>query len=153
MQRRSGLASVTVMLLVAVGLAAPIAARAPAPPFKAYVDMKTFMQHVLSPAAQVIWRSNATIIDANGEHDLSPRTDADWENLVTGTATLVEATNGLLIPQRLRDPAWVGHVRNLARAAEKAYQGAEHHDLKAVSEVSDQLDGLCAACHRQYGLE
>ena len=153
MQRRSGLAHLIAMILVALGLAAPTAARAPAPAFKAYVDMKTFMQHVLSPAAQVIWRSNAIIIDVTGEHDLSPRTDADWESIVTGSATQVEAANGLLIPQRVRDPAWVGHVQNLARAAEKAYQGAENHDLKAVSEISDQLDGLCAACHRQYGLE
>ena len=139
--------------LVAAALCAPTAARAPAAPFRAHVDMKTFMEHVLTPAARVIWRANGIIIDANGEHDLSPRTDDDWEQIVSGAATLAEATNALLIPERVRDAAWVRHARNLADAAKNAYQGAENHDLKAVSEVSDKLDGLCAACHRQYGLE
>ena len=30
-----------------------------APPFKPYVDMKTFMEHVLTPAAKVVWPVHA----------------------------------------------------------------------------------------------
>ena len=121
--------------------------------FVAHVDMKTFMDHVLSPAAAVIWRANGIVIDAKGEHDLSPKSDEDWEQIVGGAATLAEATNALMIPQRALDPEWNTYVKKLADAADKAYRGAEAHDLKAVSEVSDQLDGICAACHRHYGLE
>jgi hypothetical protein len=123
------------------------------PPFEPHVDMKTFMDHVLSPAAAVIWRSNGIVIDAKGEHDLSPKSDDDWELIVSGAATLAEATNALMIPQRALDPEWNSYVKKLADAADKAYRAAEAHDLKAVSEVSDQLDGICAACHRHYGLE
>jgi hypothetical protein len=123
------------------------------PPFKAHVDLQTFMEHVLSPAAAVIWRSNAIVIDKDGEHDLSPKTDEDWEKLVTGTATLAEATNALMIPERVRDQAWNPYVQKLAEAANKAYRAAEEHDLKSIWEVSDQLDGICAACHRHYGVE
>ena len=126
---------------------------ATAPPFQAYVDMKTFMEHVLSPAAAIIWKVNGVVIDAKGEHDLSPKTDDDWEQLVSGAATLAEATNALMIPQRARDPSWNPYVKKLADAADKAYRAAEAHDLKSISEVSDQLDGICAACHRHYGLE
>jgi hypothetical protein len=126
---------------------------ATAPPFQAYVDMKTFMEHVLSPAAAIIWKVNGVVIDAKGEHDLSPKTDDDWEQIVSGAATLAEATNALMIPQRARDPSWNPYVKKLADAADKAYRAAEAHDLKSISEVSDQLDGICAACHRHYGLE
>ena len=122
-------------------------------PFVPHVDMKTFMEHVLSPAAAVIWKSNGIVIDAKGEHDLSPKSDDDWEQIVSGAATLAEATNALMIPQRALDSEWNAYVKKLADAADKAYRGAEAHDLKAVSEVSDQLDGICAACHRHYGLE
>jgi hypothetical protein len=122
-------------------------------PFKAYVDTKTFMEHVLSPAAAIIWKVNGIIIDEKGEHDLSPKSDDDWEQIVSGAATLAESTNALMIPERARDPAWNGYVKKLADAADKAYHAAEAHDLKSVSEVSDQLDGICAACHRHYGLE
>jgi hypothetical protein len=124
-----------------------------AQPFQAHVDMKTFMEHVLSPAAAIIWRVNGTVIDAKGEHDLSPKTDDDWEQVVSGAATLAEATNALMIPERARDADWNRYAKKLADAADKAYRAAEAHDLKSVSEVSDQLDGICAACHRHYGLE
>jgi hypothetical protein len=125
----------------------------PTPPFRPHVDMKTFMAHVLSPAAASIWKVNALVIDEHGEHDLSPKSDEDWEQVVSGTATLAEATNALMIPQRTRDRQWNRYVKKLADAADKAYRAAEAHDLKSVSEVSDRLDGICAACHRHYGLE
>jgi hypothetical protein len=122
-------------------------------PFQPHVDMKTFMEHVLSPAAAIIWKVNGLVIDEKGEHDLSPKSDDDWEQVVSGAAMLAEATNALMIPQRVRDQDWNRYVKQLADAADKAYRGAEAHDLKSVSEVSDQLDGICAACHRHYGLE
>jgi hypothetical protein len=123
------------------------------PPFQAHVDMKTFMEHVLGPAAAIIWKVNGLVIDEKGEHDLSPKSDDDWEQIVSGAATLAEATNALMIPQRARDRDWNRYVTKLADAANKAYRAAEAHDLKSISEVSDQLDGICAACHRHYGLE
>jgi hypothetical protein len=125
----------------------------PAEQFQAHVDMRTFMEHVLTPAAKVIWRVNGVVIDEKGEHDLSPKTDDDWEQIVSGAATLAEATNALMIPQRARDPEWSRYARQLAAVADKAYQAAEAHDLKAISEVSDRLNGICAACHRHYGVE
>jgi hypothetical protein len=125
----------------------------PISPFEVHVDMKTFMEHVLGPAAAIIWKVNGVVIDEKGEHDLSPKSDDDWEHVVSGAATLAEATNALMIPQRVRDPDWNPYVKKLADAANKAYRAAEAHDLKSVSEVSDQLDGICAACHRHYGLE
>ena len=123
------------------------------PPFQAHVDMKTFMEHVLTPAAKIVWSVNAVVIDEKGEHDLSPKTEADWEEIVSGAATLAEATNALMIPERARDPQWIVCVQRLAEAANQAYVAAEAHDLKTVSEVSDRLDGICATCHRHYGLE
>ncbi len=125
----------------------------PPTPFQAYVDMKTFMQHVLTPAATIIWRANGLVIDEKGEHDLSPKSEADWEGIVSGAATLVEATNALMIPQRALDPQWSFYVKNLAAAANQAYLAAEARDLKSISQVSDRLDGICAACHRHYGIE
>jgi hypothetical protein len=126
---------------------------APAVPFKAHVDMQTFMEHVLTPAARIVWRVNGTIIDKDGEHDLSPRSEADWEEVVSGAATLAEATNALMIPERVRDGQWNSYALKLVGAASEAYKAAEAQDLKAISEVSDRLDGICAACHRHYGIE
>jgi hypothetical protein len=125
----------------------------PTPPFRAHVDMKTFMEDVLTPAAKVIWGVNAVVIDETGEHDQSPKSEADWERIESGAATLAEVTNALMIPQRALDPRWNFYAEKLGTAANKAYLAAKARDLKAVSEVSDQLDGVCAACHRRYGVE
>jgi len=133
--------------------AGPAKQQSAAPPFRAIVDMGTFMDHVLTPAAMVVWRTNGFVNNGSGEHDLSPKTEADWELVVSGAATLAEATNALLIPQRSRDAAWNGYVAQLAALAEQAYQAAEKHDLKTVSAVSDRLDAACSACHSHYGLE
>ena len=159
MTTRLSLAVLAALVAVAAAASPSIgedAAPMPPPqtqPFQPYVDMKTFMEHVLSPAAAIIWRVNGVVIDAKGAHDLSPKSDDDWEQVVSGAATLAEATNALMIPQRALDPSWNPYVKKLADAADKAYRAAEAHDLKSVSEVSDQLDEICAACHRHYGLE
>ncbi len=139
--------------VLAGALASPSIGADGSPPFQPYVDMKTFMEHVLTPAAKIVWSVNGVVIDANGEHDLAPKTDADWEEIVSGAATLAEATNALMIPQRALDAQWNVYARRLADAASKAYVAAEAHDLKSISQVSDQLDEICAACHRHYGLE
>jgi hypothetical protein len=142
-------------IVIAVAAASPSMSEDadPTPPFQPYVDMKTFMAHVLSPAAAIIWKVNGVVIDGKGEHDLSPKSEDDWEQIVSAAATLVEATNALMIPQRARDQSWNPYVKKLADAANKAYRAAEAHDLKSISEVSDKLDGICAACHHHYGLE
>jgi hypothetical protein len=149
------LSGVMVAIVIAIAAASPSMSddATLTPPFQPHVDMKTFMEHVLSPAAAIIWRVNGVVIDAKGAHDLSPKSDDDWEQVVSGAATLAEATNALMIPQRALDPSWNPYVKKLADAADKAYRAAEAHDLKSVSEVSDQLDEICAACHRHYGLE
>jgi hypothetical protein len=140
---------------VLCAIAAPSAGgdAVPTPPFQAHVDMKTFMEHVLTPAAKAIWSVNGVVIDEKGEHDLSPKSEADWEQIESGAATLAEATNALMIPQRALDPQWNFYAEKLAEAANKAYLAAEARDLKSISDVSDRLDGICAACHRHYGVE
>jgi cytochrome c556 len=147
------LRNMTLAFLTACAASSPSFAEDKGPPFRAHVDMKTFMEHVLTPAAKVVWSVNGIVIDEKGEHDLSPKTDDDWEQIVSGAATLAEATNALMIPERALDAHWTSYAQKLAEAADKAYVAAEAHDLKTISQVSDQLDGICAACHRHYGVE
>ena len=122
-------------------------------PFRAHVDMKTFMEHVITPAASIVWGVNAITIDNNGEHESSPKSDADWEQLVSGSAALAEATNALMIPERVLDRDWIKFAQKLADEANTAYQAAEDHDLKSISGVSDRLDGVCYDCHHHYCFE
>jgi hypothetical protein len=153
MRRARRVAGLLAAAVVGAVASASAGEDAPVPPFAPQVDMKTFMEHVLTPAAKIVWSVNGVRIDASGEHDLSPKTDSDWEEIVSGAATLAEATNALMIPQRALDGEWNVYAQKLAAAAERAYVAAEAHDLKTIAEVSDRLDGICAACHRHYGFE
>ena len=146
-------AGIAAALVIAGAAVSPTLGEDAGPPFRAFVDMKTFMEHVLTPAAKAIWSVNGIVIDEKGENDLSPKTDDDWERVVSGAATLVETTNALIIPDRARDAEWLRYAKALADAADKAYRAAETRDLKTIAQVSDQLDGICAACHRHYGVE
>lgn len=127
--------------------------RSGTPAFRSFVDMQTFMDHVLTPAAAIVWRTNGFVNDSTGDHDLSPKSDADWELVVSGAATLAEATNALRIPQRTVDADWNGYVDKLADAAARAYEAAEKHDQPTLSFISDHLDEICSSCHRHYGYE
>jgi hypothetical protein len=138
---------------VTILLGSAVKAQNAQPPFVEQVDMKTLMEHVLTPAATKIWEVNAVTIDVHGEHDLGPKSNEDWENLASASATLAEATNALMIPQRQRNAQWNDYAGRLADIAKKAYIAAEAHDLKSISEVSDTLDSVCAACHHHFGLE
>ena len=82
LSRPSGFAAA----IVVVSLAASPSLSEPPPtaPFRAHVDMKAFMEHVLQPAASLIWTVNGVMIDEKGEHDLGPKSDDDWEKLVSG---------------------------------------------------------------------
>jgi hypothetical protein len=151
--RLSAVALATAIVAAATLRPSPGEEAARLPPFQPYVDMKTFMEHVLTPAAKIVWSVNAVVIDAKGERDLSPKSDADWEEIVSGAAMLAEAANALMIPQRALDPQWNAYAKKLGDAAARAYMAAEAHDPKTISAISDRLDGICAACHRHYGIE
>lgn len=132
---------------------APPRASGLTPPFREIVNLPTFMEHVLSPAADVVWRASGTSADASGEHDLTPSTTAQWETVVSGSVTLAEATNALMIPQRERDAAWFTLATALARAAEAAYRAAEAHDAQGIAAAGDRIDAACTNCHKHYGIE
>ena len=69
------LSGVLTMLAAACALLSPSLGEnaEPAPSFQAHVDMKTFMEHVLTPAAKIVWSVNAVMIDEKGEHGPLPQ--------------------------------------------------------------------------------
>ena len=119
------LAGIAVALFTAgVALSPSLGEDVGPPPFRAYVDMKTFMEHVLTPAAKIVWSVNGVVIDEKGEHDLSPKTDDDWERVVSGAATLAEATNALMIPERALDPAMVALRQGIGGRRKQGLSGS-----------------------------
>jgi len=117
------------------------------------VELATLMEHVISPAAYRIWDKTGVIIDKSGKHDLSPKTDEEWEKVADGAATLAEVKNMLMVPDRELDPQWDHFANELSKAGMTALKMAEAHDKDGLWDISGHIDEICTDCHDHYGIE
>jgi hypothetical protein len=122
----------------------------PGPDYRLITDLPQTMNWVLEPAADVIWDSAGYVIDASGETDLSPDTDAAWQQVVNAAATLAESANLLLLPGRSMGSDWNEYAHGLGQAAERALQAAQAQDADALFEAGGRVYTVCRACHNQY---
>lgn len=121
-------------------------------PFNTSISPSLLMEHVVTPAAFGIWNAGGFVIDQTGEHNRSPKTPEEWESVVNAAATLLESSNLLLLPGRVRDEKWTGFVKGFANIGERALAAAEKHDAQVINEIGDELVGICSGCHVAYGL-
>jgi hypothetical protein len=148
--------AVSAALLAACQPAKPEAAKvAGAAKFNIDLPMSEFMGHFVDPAAFMYWKNSGTVVDATGEHDLTPTTDEGWDVLVSGATMLIEAGNALQLPGRTRAPEadWNKYAQMLTDRAVIARAAAEKHDKRAVFEEGARLYEVCVACHEQYVIQ
>src|SRR5215218_6234248 len=93
-------------ILTIVGLAgcgAPPPPPPPPPPYTTTLELKQVMEWVIDPAVDVIWDSVKSVITEKGTQEIAPHTDAEWDKVRDAAATLMEASNALMIEGRARD--------------------------------------------------
>ena len=139
-------------LIFALAAAACTPKPPPPPAFTTDIPLNEVMAHVIEPAAFQFWDGSGWIATENSARDRTPTTDEGWKVVENGAATVVEASNGLLPPGRVREPAadWTRHVQDLAKVALKAKAAAEAKDGAATFAVGIELDHACEACHKQF---
>ena len=133
-----------------VGDSAPSSLPAEVKPYRSVADVQETMLWILEPATDVIWDSAGAVITAEGEKDLSPTTDAGWENVRSHAAVVAESGNLLMLPGRSRGPAWDAYAQALIIAGEVAMAAADAKDADALFDAGGQLYGVCRACHTQF---
>ena len=122
-----------------------------APSYNTALTMKQLMEWVIDPAADEVWESVAIIITDKGENHKAPKTDEDWAKVRAGTATLVEASNLLMMPGRARDnDKWVAASKRLGDAAVVALNAAQNKDVAALFDSGATIYNACSACHSAY---
>lgn len=122
------------------------------PPYNATVDVMETMVHVMDPAARQFWAGWGEMADAEGVHDISPKTDEDWKKVEDGATTLIMATNTLMLPPYQRQPVdkWFGYNKQLADLAAKGRAGADAHDKQAMEIIGADIDKVCDSCHADF---
>jgi hypothetical protein len=123
-----------------------------APPTEAQAEAaQLFMTGAFEPAAEEVWNSVGYIIDADGEHDLSPRTVEDWNKVLGRVDALEGLAAGLKNAAFAWDPdTWSTYCDLVIAAAEENRRAAEAHDVEAMYEAGEHLDRACESCHMHF---
>ena len=108
--------------------------------------------HATHPGAFAFWRGWGSILTAAGEQDLTPRTEEEWKRVEDGAATVVIATNAIMIPAYAREPRdeWNKSAQIVLDVALRAKVAAEKKDVSAMSALGEELDTACDACHMKF---
>jgi mono/diheme cytochrome c family protein len=113
--------------------------------------MKQVMEWVIDPAADDVWESVAIIITDKGENQKAPKTDAEWDKVRNGAATLVEAGNLLMTQPRARDDKkWFASAKRMSEAGLVALRAAEKKDVAALFDSGALIYNACSACHFDF---
>jgi len=163
-------------LIVVAACSAPPPAAAPQPEFRPTATIKDIMDSIVDPAADEIWESVATTVDANGIHDKYPQTDEEWKAVRRNAIRLMEATNLLQIPGRMvakpgeksenpgieLEPEEMQKIldsdreqfnklaRGLYDAVMPSMQAIEAKDKEALLDSGNLIDQACENCHLKY---
>jgi hypothetical protein len=124
---------------------------AAATPFSNQATMVQLMNWVYEPHAQIVWSVGGTIITAEGQQQVVPKNDDEWNAVRNAAATIAESGNVLMIPGRARDTGdWIKYARLMIDKANECVQAAEAKDLDAFFTSGSDLYLACNACHAQY---
>ena len=109
------------------------------------------MDGSLNPAAEHIWDRAGYVLTAEGERELWPSTDAEWQGVVDNAARVGEIAEILRTePYAADDPDWARHTERLSRAADDLVRTAGARDKAAVFEAGGAMYRVCASCHARF---
>lgn len=138
------------MLLLAVLGVSAAQAQETGPNYELTTDIRQTMLWILEPAAERIWDSAGFVIDASGETDLAPTSEAAWDAVVHGAATLGESGNLLMLPGRSRGADWNAYSAQLIDTSREALDAARARDADALFDAGGRIYLVCRGCHEQY---
>ena len=121
------------------------------PPFNTPLTIHELMEWVIDPAADGVWESVAWISNSEGDKEIFPKTQAEWDVVRNSAATLMEAANLLMLETRAVDQNnWMQAARRLSKNAEIALAAAKAKDVQLIFDIGAEIYNACSSCHRQY---
>ncbi|MEX1033392.1 MAG: hypothetical protein WDZ30_08525 [Cellvibrionaceae bacterium] len=148
---RIALLALTVLLLVGCGSSEPPAST----PYKPTTEMIDTMNWILDPAADVIWGNAGWVITEEGEQELFPRTDEEWNKVLHASAMVAESGNLLMMPGREngadgRGADWMVYSQAIVDVGNQLIAASQQQDKQAIFDLGGDLYRICVACHQRY---
>ena len=139
-------------LIPVLVLALTACSETPDPPaYKLVGDIQSTMEHVLEPAADVIWDSAGSIVTLEGEQSLAPATEEEWHQVRHAAQVVAETGNLLMMPGRtMPGDDWIEISQGLITMGEKAMAAADAEDADALFVAGGDLYNVCVSCHQIY---
>ncbi len=123
----------------------------PGKPFYSPLALTELMNWVLDPAADGVWGAVGWISTSKGEKVIAPRTEEEWDTLRNHAATLMEASNLLMLDNYAKDnKEWMYYANNLSKKAQITLQAIQKRDLDEIFITSSDIDTACEDCHKKY---
>src|SRR5262249_48701695 len=143
---------------------------------KVYATIKDLMESIIDPSADVLWEAVGTVIDKDGTHESSPKTQEEWLNLRHAAVRIIEGSNLLLMRGREAAPigtksevpgvelepaeitALIKRKRKTFDAFAKALQvlgldalrATDAKDAASLMEIGGRMEDVCEGCHKTF---
>jgi hypothetical protein len=116
------------------------------------LPIKELMAQRVQPTAQTYWDAVRFVSDETGDHDIRPRTDAEWEKTRKAAADLAAFGEQLKTEPYTEGRAadWTQFAQALVDVSKLAEQAAAAKDADKVFEVGGTVYSVCSACHQVY---
>lgn len=132
----------------------PLLVDDPSSPFMPVADVYTVMESILEPAAETYWDAVGWIIDFDGEHEIVPETDEEWEAVRDAAYVIAESGNLLMMRGRAPDGGpWNPMAQAMIETARRGIAAAEARDRDAVFDAGAEIYFTCTGCHSIYAVE
>ena len=119
-----------------------------APPVASVLEL---MDGIVSPAAQVVYDSVATIVDKEGVKETRPKNDREWARVAGNAASLIEASELLKMEGRAKKGEDWGLIATaMGAAAADVRAAAQKKDADGILGAGEKLNNSCDNCHRKY---
>lgn len=138
--------------IIASGRTSPVEAAAPpAATVTPVATVKQIMAGITMPAANTVFDSVSTIVDASGVQENQPRTDEEWAAVGASAAALVESANMLLVGNRPVDQGdWVKMAKAMADAGQMALKATTEKSPEGILAAGETINQSCDNCHQKY---
>lgn len=111
---------------------------------------------MIDPTAKVVFGAVASIVTEQGEEQIQPRTDDEWNTVRNNAAMVLEAGNLLMLEGRaMSSPVqdvqdWNAKAHAMSVAARAAIEATEAKDAEALFTASGDIYQTCTDCHSKY---